>query len=72
MRYKAIIKTIITPHEYKLKTGIDLSHTDTSQLKCVEIDEHEIEAPSRKVAFSQIVKSLGSLKKPVSLSIAPI
>lgn len=55
MRYKAIIKRVISPALYTKLTGIDLSHTDTSVLKCVEIEERPIIASTRAEAFSAII-----------------
>lgn len=69
MRYKAIIKRVISPSLYTRLTGIDLSHIDQSKIKCLEIEEQFILAPNRKEAFSAVVKQLKSSKESLSLTV---
>jgi len=69
MKYIGIIKRTITPTEYQEKTGIDLSHTDTSKIKCLEVREEAIIAPDRSSAFKALVQLLPSLKQPLSLTV---
>lgn len=72
MRYKAIIKRVISPETYTQRTGIDLSHTDTSKLKCIEIEERPVIAPDRSTAFSHILEEIWTPRNKMSLTIIPV
>ena len=71
MRYKAIIKRIISPELYTQRTGIDLSHIDTTHVKCIEIEERPVIAPDRAAAFSHILGEIWTPKVGMSLTIVP-
>lgn len=59
-KYLIIVKRVITPEVFARQTGIDLSHTDMTKIKPVEVEE-QIMIGDRSALFSALMKTIGPL-----------
>lgn len=68
-KYRVTIKRVITPEKFTKRTGIDLSHTDLSKLKPVEVEERVVNG-KRSDIFALMRRSIGPLGGNVFIQLA--